>query len=94
MTAYFKPMGTGYFKLFGQETETFWCCNGTGMENYTKLNDGIYFHDGTNLYVNLYVSSTLDWSTRAFALAQTANIPRSATVTFSVVAAKSLFSPR
>ncbi len=87
MTAYFKPMGTGYFKLFGQETETFWCCNGTGMENYTKLNDGIYFRDSTDVYVNLYVSSTLDWSARSFALAQTADIPRSPTVTFSIAAA-------
>jgi hypothetical protein len=54
MTTYFKPMGTGYFKLFGQESDTFWCCNGTGMENYTKLNDSLYFHSNNELFVNLY----------------------------------------
>ena len=64
MTTYFKPMGTGYHKVFGTETESFWCCTGTGMENLTKLNDSIYFHDGSDLYVNLFVSSTLNWTKR------------------------------
>lgn len=84
MTAYFKPMGTGYFKLFGRETDTFWCCNGTGMENYTKLNDSIYLHDDETLYVNLYVSSKLDWSGAGFRLTQNANVPLSADVNFTV----------
>jgi uncharacterized protein len=83
MTTYFKPMGTGYFKAFGRE-ETFWCCNGTGMENYTKLSDGIYFHDANSLYVNMYVSSTLDWESRGLELHQTANVPLSPTVTLTI----------
>ena len=36
MTTYFKPMGTGYFKAFGTPTNSFWCCTGTGMENFTR----------------------------------------------------------
>jgi DUF1680 family protein len=84
MTTYFKPMGTGYFKHFGRETDTFWCCNGTGMENFTKLNDGIYYHDDSDLYVNMYVSSTLDWDARSLSLTQTADVPLSPTVTFAI----------
>lgn len=61
MTTYFKPMGTGYFKAFGTPTESFWCCTGTGMENFTKLNDSIYFYRDNELYVNLYLSSKLNW---------------------------------
>ncbi|MGC4088134.1 MAG: glycoside hydrolase family 127 protein [Polyangiaceae bacterium] len=87
MTSYFKPMGTGYFKVFGKETDTFWCCNGTGMENYTKLNDSLYFHSDADLYVNLYLSSTLTWAAKGLSLAQTANLPLSNSVTFSVQAA-------
>jgi DUF1680 family protein len=83
MTTYFKPMGTGYFKAFGRE-ETFWCCNGTGMENYTKLSDGIYFHDANSLYVNMYVSSTLDWESKGLKLHQTADIPLSPSVTLTI----------
>jgi DUF1680 family protein len=88
MTTYFKPMGTGYFKAFGRE-ETFWCCNGSGMENYTKLSDGIYYHDDSQLYVNMYVSSTLDWAARGLGLHQTADVPLSPTVTLTIDSAPS-----
>jgi uncharacterized protein len=84
MTSYFKAMGTGYFKVFGQETETFWCCNGTGMENYTKLNDSLYFHNATDLYVNQYVSSTLNWADKGLSLEQATDLPLSNKVTFTI----------
>ncbi len=84
MTTYFKPMGTGYFKLFGTETNSFWCCTGSGMENYTKLNDSIYFNNGNDLYVNMYVSSELNWAEKSFALTQSSNIPLSGNVVFTV----------
>ena len=60
MTTYFKPMGTGYFKAFGTPTNSFWCCTGTGMENFTRLGDSVYFHDDKDLWVTYYVSSTLE----------------------------------
>jgi DUF1680 family protein len=87
MTTYFKPMGTGYFKLFGTETESFWCCTGTGMENYTKLNDSLYFRNGTDLYVNQYLSSTLNWVDRGLSLEQTTDLPLSNKVTFNIYTA-------
>jgi DUF1680 family protein len=87
MTTYFKPMGTGYFKVFGEETDTFWCCNGTGLENYTKLNDSLYFHNGTDLYVNQYISSTLNWIDKGLSLEQTTDLPLSNKVTFNIYSA-------
>lgn len=59
MSMYFQPMATGYFKTYSTPFENFWCCTGTGMENFTKLNSAIY-HTGENaLYVNLYTASVL-----------------------------------
>lgn len=87
MTTYFKPMGTGYFKVFGTETNSFWCCTGTGMENFTKLNDSIYFHTDSDLYVNLYLSSVLNWENRGLVISQQADIPNSDKVTFTIVKA-------
>lgn len=84
MTTYFKPMGTGYFKVFSKPFDNFWCCTGTGMENFTKLNDSIYFNNGTDLYVNMYFSSVLDWKEKGLKLTQSANVPLSDTVTFTV----------
>jgi DUF1680 family protein len=87
MTTYFKPMGTGFFKAYGSPDSTFWCCNGTGMENYTKLGDSVYFHDATDLYVIGYVSSTLNWKDRGLSLAQTTDLPLTNKVTFTISAA-------
>ena len=89
MTTYFKPMGTGYFKVFSNQFNNFWCCTGTGMENFTKLNDGIYFNNGTDLYVNMYLSSNLDWSEKGLTLTQQANVPLSDKVTFTINSAPS-----
>jgi MYXO-CTERM domain-containing protein len=87
MTTYFKAMGTGYFKVFGSPTDHFWCCTGTGMENFAKLNDGAYFHDAQDLWVTYYVSSTLNWKERGLALVQTTDLPLSDKVSITVTAA-------
>ena len=89
MTTYFKPMGTGYFKVFANPYDDFWCCTGSGMENFTKLDDSIYYHTENDLYVNMYLSSTLDWTEKGLVLAQTANLPDSDKVTFTIEAAPS-----
>ena len=87
MTTYFKAMGTGYFKVFGTTDSTFWCCTGTGMENFTKLGDSVYFHDAKDLWVTFYVSSSLNWKDRGLSLTQTTDLPLSNKVTFTVSAA-------
>ncbi len=87
MTTYFKPMGTGYFKAFGTTDSSFWCCTGTGMENFTRLGDSVYFHDDKDLWVTFYVSSTLNWKDRGLSLTQTTDLPLTNKVTFTVTAA-------
>ena len=61
-TAYFSPMATGYTKTFSDEDperNKFWCCTGTGMENYTKLQEEIYFQEGDTVWVNQYMDSAV-----------------------------------
>ena len=87
MTTYFKAMGTGYFKVFGTPTDRFWCCTGTGMENFTKLGDSVYFHDDKDLWVTFYVSSKLNWKDRGLSLTQTTDLPLSNKVTITITAA-------
>jgi MYXO-CTERM domain-containing protein len=87
MTTYFKPMGTGYFKAFGTTDTSFWCCTGTGMENFTRLNDSVYFHDDKDLWVTFYVSSTLNWKDRGLSLTQTTDLPNTNKVNFTITTA-------
>ncbi|WP_197029559.1 beta-L-arabinofuranosidase domain-containing protein [Butyrivibrio sp. AE3004] len=56
-TTYFQPMATGYQKVFNTLDGNFWCCTGTGYENFTKLQDGIYFENEKELIIALYISS-------------------------------------
>jgi ribonucleotide monophosphatase NagD (HAD superfamily) len=44
----------GVWKTFNTEDQTFWCCTGSGVEEYSKLNDSIYWRDREGLYVNLF----------------------------------------
>lgn len=59
MTTYFQPMATGYFKTYGERFNKFWCCTGTGMENFTKLGDSFYYEDNDKVYIGLYMGSKL-----------------------------------
>jgi len=84
MTMYFQPMATGYFKVYSKPFEHFWCCTGTGMENFTKLNSAIY-HTGENrLYVNLYIASALHDKELNLDFVQKTDLNHFDTVTFSL----------
>ena len=84
MTMYFQPMATGYFKVYSSGFDDFWCCTGTGMENFVKLNDSIYFHSDTDLYVNQYLSSEVSWKEKNLKLFQETNIPNSDRSKFTI----------
>ena len=44
-TQYYLSLTPGAWKTFNTEDKSFWCCTGTGVEEYSKLNDSIYWHD-------------------------------------------------
>jgi DUF1680 family protein len=72
---YYLPLASGYWKTFGKPLDAFWCCTGTGSEEYAKLTDTIYFHDQDSLYVNQYIGSQLDWPEKRFRLKQETSFP-------------------
>ena len=74
LTMYYVPLATGYWKVFASPRGSFWCCTGTGVESFSKLADSIYFHDETSLYVNLFVSSELDWEEKGIRVRQDASL--------------------
>jgi len=84
MTTYFQPMATGYFKVYGTEEGNFWCCTGSGMENFTKLGNAIYYHTSDMVIVNQYLSSVLTDTDRNIKLTQTADIPAGDVAEFTV----------
>uniref|UniRef100_UPI003FF1096A beta-L-arabinofuranosidase domain-containing protein n=1 Tax=Eubacterium sp. TaxID=142586 RepID=UPI003FF1096A len=83
--SYFTPMATGYYKTFGEEEpekNMFWCCTGSGMENFTKLGDSVYFRANDTLLVNQYVASKVTWEEKNLVLTQKSDVTKSEEISF------------
>jgi len=68
---------------------SFWCCQGTGIETNSKLMDSIYFskeeEQGSKvLYVNLFTPSILNWAETGVTITQATGFPVDDTTTFLV----------
>jgi len=87
-TQYYLSLTPGVWKTFNTDDQTFWCCTGSGVEEYSKLNDSIYFHDSIGLYVNLFIPSELDWTDRGLRLRQETRYPEAPNTTIIVTAAR------
>ncbi len=74
---YFTPMRPGHYRVYSQPETSFWCCVGSGLENHTQYGDLIYAHSGTDIYVNLFIPSTLNWKEKNIQLCQETNFPYS-----------------
>ncbi|MDT0646611.1 glycoside hydrolase family 127 protein [Zunongwangia sp. F260] len=72
---YFTPMRPGHYRVYSQPETSFWCCVGSGIENHGKYNELIYAHSENDLYINLFIPSTLNWEERSFSLTQETNFP-------------------
>ena len=83
---YYLPLASGYWKTFGKPFDAFWCCTGTGSEEYAKLTDTIYFHDDDSLYVNLYIDSQLEWPEKGLRVRQETRFPEQEGSSFTISA--------
>ncbi len=73
--SYFLPLGSGFWKYFNTPYDSFWCCTGTGIEEYAKTADTIYFHDDHRIFVNLFIASEVTWPEKGIRLEQQTNFP-------------------
>ena len=87
--------GRGDWKFLGSTEDTFWCCTGTGAEEFAKFNDSIYSHDAESVWVNQFVASELNWPEKEFGLRQETKFPAEQGTTLRVkVAAPQLRTVR
>jgi hypothetical protein len=72
---YFTPIRPRHYRVYSQPSQTFWCCVGSGMENHSRHGQFIYARRGNDLFVNLFIASTLDWPDREIRLRQETRLP-------------------
>ncbi|CAL9401280.1 hypothetical protein SUDANB171_01461 [Streptomyces sp. enrichment culture] len=92
LVTYFIGLTPGHARDYTPKQGTT-CCEGTGIESATKYQDTVYFGsaDGGDLYVNLYLASTLEWAGRGVALTQTTDYPREQGSTLTVTRGAATF---
>lgn len=84
---YSLPLGSPNKKSFAKPSE-FFCCNGTTIEAFSCLNANIYFYNNDNLWVNLYIPSSVNWKSKGITLSQSSDFPDRSVVKFNVTTKK------
>jgi hypothetical protein len=72
---YYLSIVPSAWRTFGKENDAFWCCTGTGVEEFSKLNSAIYFRDADSLYVNLFIASQATWGEKGLTVRQETSFP-------------------
>ena len=80
---YHLPLGSPMKKSYLNEND-FRCCNGSSIEAFELLNSGIYYHNNSTLWVNLYIPSKLSWTEKGIEIDQVGNFPENPVVEFIV----------
>jgi DUF1680 family protein len=81
---YFFPLAAGYWRAYNSPEESFWCCTGTGAEEFAKFADTIYFRRNRDIYVNQFIPSTLDWKDEDLVLEQVTRFPHEQGTTLKI----------
>lgn len=72
---YYLPLETGYWKFFNSKFNSFWCCTGTGAEEFSKFGDSIYFRNDHAAFVNLFIASEVRWPEKGLTIRQDTHFP-------------------
>ena len=89
---YFTSARPRHYRNYSAPNEAMWCCVGTGMENHGKYGQFVYTHKGDNLFVNLYVSTELNWKERGIVLRQETGFPYTENSKITIAQGKGKFT--
>ena len=88
---YFTPARPRHYRNYSAPNEAMWCCVGTGMENHGKYGQFIYTKVNDALYVNLFVSSELNWREKGMTLRQETQFPYGESSRITITGGKGQF---
>ena len=72
---YFTPIRPNHYRVYSQPETSMWCCVGSGLENHAKYGELIYSHTANDVFVNLFIPSTLDWKEKDIYIEQSTKFP-------------------
>ena len=89
---YFTSARPRHYRNYSAPNEAMWCCVGTGMENHGKYGQFVYTKKGDNLFVNLFVSTELNWKERGIVVRQETQFPYAETSKLTIAQGKGQFT--
>lgn len=92
MVTYMTPLMSGAAREYSTPFDSFWCCNGSGMESHAKHGDSIWWHSEDTLFVNLYIPSTANWQQQQAALTLDTQYPYDGAISINIDRAESAFT--
>ena len=92
-TQYYLSIVPAAWRTFSKENDSFWCCTGTGTEEFAKLNSSIYFHDDDGLFVNLFIPSEANWREKGLKVRQETNFPESQSIVLVIDTSEPVHMP-
>ena len=81
---YYVPTAAGAWKTFGSQFDSNWCCTGSGIEEYSKLTDTLYFHNADSIYVNHFAASYVEWPEKHLIIEQHTFFPEEESTTLLI----------
>ena len=90
---YFTSARPRHYRVYSDVNKAMWCCVGTGMENHGKYGHFIYTHKGDSLFVNLFISSELNWKEKGVKIRQETDFPYQQSTTLKIESGKSFKFP-
>ena len=103
---YFTSARPRHYRNYSAPNEAMWCCVGTGMENHGKYGQFVYTHSkelpaptgeglglgSPSLFVNLFVSSELNWKEKGLTIRQETQFPYAETSKLTIAQGKGKFA--
>lgn len=72
---YHLPLIPGAQRRYQSLYDDFSCCVCSALDSYTRHSEYIYAHDESNLFVNLFVASVIDWKEKGIYIKQETKFP-------------------
>lgn len=87
-TSYMVPVGRGVQQEYQDMLDDFTCCVGTGMESHALHGAGVYFEGADTVWVNLFVPTTAQLTTRNVTLTMETGFPEGETAKLTMAMPK------
>lgn len=83
MFLYNLNLKQGALKGFGTRDDSFWCCYCSGIEAYSSLQNGAFYHEGNKIYANNFLACTLEDDELGLSIKEETHFPDESKINFT-----------